>query len=64
MEDTASKHNLSVKSESVANHHLKTILNPNYPEFEPYSEHKTGDHVLSDIVVVTTQHITSVMYGN
>ena len=40
-ENTVSKHRLSVKSESVANHHLKTTLNPNCPEFEPYSEHKT-----------------------
>ena len=32
VEDTVSKHNLSVKSESV----------PNCPEFEPYSEHKTA----------------------
>ena len=28
-EDTVSKHRLSVKSESAANHHLKTTLNPN-----------------------------------
>ena len=26
MEDTVSKHNLSVKSELVPNHHLRTIL--------------------------------------
>ena len=42
MEDTVSKHNLSVRSESVPNHHLKTILKPNYPEFEPYLEYKTA----------------------
>ena len=42
MEDTGSKCNLSVKSESVANHYLKTILNPNCPEFEPKLEHKTA----------------------
>ena len=42
VEDTVSKHNLSVKSESVPNHHLKTILKPNCPEFEPYLEHKTA----------------------
>ena len=35
VEDTVNRHNLSVKSESVANHHLKTTLNPNCPEFEP-----------------------------
>ena len=40
-EDSVSKHNLSVKYESVVNHHLKTTLNPNSSEFEPYSEHKT-----------------------
>ena len=33
VEDTVSKHNLSVKSESVSNHHLKTILKPNCTEF-------------------------------
>ena len=42
VEDTVSKHNLSVKSESVPNHRLKTILKPNCPEFEPYLEHKTA----------------------
>ena len=42
VEDTVSKHNLSVKSESVANRHLKTTLNPNCPEFEPYSMQKTA----------------------
>ena len=42
MEDTVSKHNLSVRSESVPNHHLKTILKPNCPEFEPYLEYKTA----------------------
>ena len=41
IEDTVSKHNLSVKSESVPNHHLKTILKLNCPAFEPYLEHKT-----------------------
>ena len=41
-EDTGSKCNLSVKSESVANHHLKIILNPNCPEFEPKLKHKTA----------------------
>ena len=41
IENTVSKHNLSVKSESVPNHHLKTILKPNCPAFEPYLEHKT-----------------------
>ena len=41
VEDTFSKHNLSVKSKSVPNHHLKTILKPNCPEFELYLEHKT-----------------------
>ena len=39
--DTVSKHNISGKSEPVAKHHLKTTLNPNCPEFEPFSEHKT-----------------------
>ena len=33
VEDTVSKHNLSVKSESVSNHHLKTTLKPNCTEF-------------------------------
>ena len=42
VEDTVSKHNLSVKSESVPNHRLKTILKPKYPEFELYLEHKTA----------------------
>ena len=42
VEDTVSKHNLSVKSESVPNHRLKTILKPNCPEFKPYLEHKTA----------------------
>ena len=42
LEDTVSKYNLSVKSESVANHHLKTILNLNCTEFEPNLEHKTA----------------------
>ena len=42
MEDAVSKHNLSVRSESVPNHHLKTTLKPNCPEFEPYLEHKTA----------------------
>ena len=42
LEDTVSKHDLSVKAESVPNHHLKTILNPNCPEFEPFSKHKTA----------------------
>ena len=42
VEDTVSKHNLSVKSESVPNHSLKTILKPNCPEFKPYLEHKTA----------------------
>ena len=37
-EGTVNKQNLSVKSELVANHHLKTTLNQ--PEFEPYSEQK------------------------
>ena len=41
-EDTGSKCNLSVKSESVATHYLKTILNPNCPEFEPKLKHKTA----------------------
>ena len=41
MEDTVSKHSSSVKSESVPNHHLRTILKPNSPEFKPYLEHKT-----------------------
>ena len=41
VEDTVSKHNLSVKSESVPNHRLKTILKPKYPEFETYLEQKT-----------------------
>ena len=41
MEDTVSKHSSSVKSESVPNHHLRTILKPNCPEFKPYLEHKT-----------------------
>ena len=40
-EDTVSKHNLSVKSKLVVNHHLKTTLNSYCPEFERYSEHKT-----------------------
>ena len=38
-EETVNKHNLSVKSESVPDRHLKTILKPNYPEFEPNFEH-------------------------
>ena len=42
VEDTVSKHNLSVKSESVPNHRLKTILKPNCSEFEPYLELKTA----------------------
>ena len=42
VEDTASKHNLSLKSESVPNHHPKTILKPNSPECEQYIEHKTA----------------------
>ena len=42
VEDTVSKHNLSVKSESVPDHRLKTILKPNCPEFKPYLEHKTA----------------------
>ena len=41
MEDTVSKHSSLVKSESVPNHHLRTILKPNCPEFKPYLEHKT-----------------------
>ena len=41
MEDTVSKHNLSVKSELVPNHHLRTILRPNCPGFEPSLEYKT-----------------------
>ena len=40
-EHAVSKHNLSVKSESGPNHHLRTILKPNFPEFELYLEHKT-----------------------
>ena len=46
MEDTISKYNLSVKSESVPNHYLRTILKPNCPGFEPYLEHKTNISVL------------------
>ena len=42
LDDAVSKHNLSVKSESFAKYHLKTTLNPNCPEFELYSEHKTA----------------------
>ena len=42
MKDTVSKYDFSVKSESVAHHHLKTSLNPKCSEFEPYSEHKTA----------------------
>ena len=42
LEDTVSKLNLPVKSELFANHRLKTTLNPNCPEFEPSSEHKTA----------------------
>ena len=42
IEDTISKHNFLVKSDSVANHHLKTSLNPKWSEFEPYSENKTA----------------------
>ena len=41
MEDTVSKHSLSVKSESIPNHHFRTILKPNCSGFEPYLEHKT-----------------------
>ena len=41
---TVSLHNESVKSESVANPHLKTTLNPNSPEFKAYSDHKNSDH--------------------
>lgn len=40
--DTVSKYNFSVKSESVPNHYLKSILKPNCPEFEPYLAHKTA----------------------
>ena len=40
-EHAVSKHNVSVKSESGPNHHLRTILNSNFPEFESYLEHKT-----------------------
>ena len=35
VEETVSKHNLSIKSESVTNHHLETILNPNSTKFKP-----------------------------
>ena len=42
VKDTVSKHNLSVKSESVPNHRLKTILKPNCSDFEPYLELKTA----------------------
>ena len=42
VEDTVSKHNLSVKSESVPNDRLKTILKPTCPEFEPYLEYKSA----------------------
>lgn len=41
VEDTVWKHDLSIKSELVSNHHLKTTLNPNCSEFEPYSDQKT-----------------------
>ena len=34
VEETVSKHNLSIKSESVTNHDLKTILNPNCTKFK------------------------------
>ena len=42
VEGTVNRNNLSVKSELVANHYRKTTLNPNCPEFEPYSGQKTA----------------------
>ena len=42
LEGTVSKDNLIVMSESVANHHVKTTLNPTCPKFEAYSEEKTA----------------------
>ena len=54
-EDIVSKYNLSVKLESFANHHLKSTLNPNCPEFEPYLEHKT---------TINEPHITNLISQN
>ena len=50
VEDTVSKHNLSVKSESVPNHCLKTTI-LNCPEFELYLEHKT---VISELQITNS----------
>ena len=57
MEDTVSKHSSLVKSESVPNHHLITILKPNCPGFEPYLEHKTKINELQTTSLVKTLNL-------
>ena len=62
MYNTVSKHSSLVKSESVPNHHLITILKPNCPGFESYLEHKTKVNELQTTNSISQNPRPSISY--